>query len=108
MFLLLALEGGSTNATPLHSPTPSPIPSPIPPYQKYLTRSCQNVASWQEICSKSMPTFQTCKNLSYPRFLFQIHAKILYCLISGQILEKILPRFFSRSWQEGIHVPFSH
>ena len=48
---------------------------------------------WQEICSKSMPTFGTCKNLSYlARFLFQIHAKMLYCLIYCQIL--------ARSWQD--------
>ena len=73
-----------------------------------LGKTSQDLASWQEICSKSMPTFGTCKNLAYlPRFLFQIHVKILYCLISGQIharswkdlakiLSKILARFFNR------------
>ena len=75
------------------------------PYQKYLARS------WQEICSKSMPTFGTYKNLAYlPRFLFQIYVNILYCLISGQIharflsrslakiLFKILARFLDREY----------
>ena len=62
---------------------------PIKNILQDLAKTFQDLASWQEICSKSMPTFRTCKNLSYlARFLFQIHAKILYCLISGQILAR--------------------
>ena len=82
--------------------------NPIKKILQDLAKTFQDLASWQEICSKSMPTFRTCKNLSYlARFLFKIHAKILYCLISGQILArswkdlakilfKILARFFHR------------
>ena len=63
--------------------------NPIKNILQDLAKTFQDLASWQEICSKSMPTFRTCKNLSYlARFLFQIHAKILYCLISGQILAR--------------------
>ena len=48
-------------------------------------KKSQDLASWQEICSKFMPTFGTCKNLAYlPRVSFQIQVKILFCLISGQ------------------------
>ena len=58
---------------------------PIKNISQDLTKTFQDLASWQEICSKSMPP---CQLFELARIFLCKIGKILYCLISCQILAR--------------------